>query len=152
MGYLSSLRTGAATGIAAKYLAPKGPKTLGVIGPGWQATFQVEAVAHACPSIERIIVFGRTPKRRKDFIREMSKIIEAEWHEVAAADQVEAELFEHLATDGELQVALRAELFKLERDLFPVDVMFMYKVIEWIGDLADQAQRVGSRLHRVLAR
>jgi ornithine cyclodeaminase/alanine dehydrogenase-like protein (mu-crystallin family) len=43
MGYLSSLRTGAATGIAAKYLAPKAPKTLGVIGPGWQATFQVEA-------------------------------------------------------------------------------------------------------------
>src|ERR687892_511532 len=67
MGYLSSLRTGAATGIAAKYLAPTNLKTLGVIGPGWQATFQVEAVANVCP-IQRVVVWGRTPKRRKDFI------------------------------------------------------------------------------------
>jgi ornithine cyclodeaminase/alanine dehydrogenase-like protein (mu-crystallin family) len=49
MGFLSSLRTGAATGVAAKYLAPANSKVLGVIGPGWQATFQVEAVAEACP-------------------------------------------------------------------------------------------------------
>lgn len=51
-----------------------------------------------------------------------------------------------------LQRVMRAELFKLERDLYPVDVMFLYKIIEWIGDLADEAQRVGSRLHRILAR
>src|SRR5262249_15858854 len=49
MGYLSSLRTGAATGVAAKYLAPSNTRTLGVVGPGWQATFQDEAAAHACP-------------------------------------------------------------------------------------------------------
>src|SRR5918999_4912344 len=33
MGYLSSLRTGAASGVAAKYLAPPNSKALGVIGP-----------------------------------------------------------------------------------------------------------------------
>ena len=44
MKFLSSLRTGAATGVAAKYLAPANSKVLGIIGPGWQATFQVEAV------------------------------------------------------------------------------------------------------------
>ncbi len=90
MGYLSSLRTGAATGVAAKYLAPENPKTLGVIGPGWQATFQIEAVTNACPTIERVIVFGRTPKRRKEFIRRMSKAIETDWQEVATIDEVEA--------------------------------------------------------------
>ena len=89
MGYLSSLRTGAATGVAAKYLAPPTQKTLGVIGPGWQATFQVEAVANACP-IERVVVFGRTPKRRKDFIRQMSKIVRAEWTEAGSVDEVES--------------------------------------------------------------
>ena len=57
MGYLSSLRTGAATGVAAKYLAPATAKTVGLIGPGWQAAFQVEAIASAC-RIERVIVFG----------------------------------------------------------------------------------------------
>lgn len=50
-----------------------------------------------------------------------------------------------------LQRELRAELFRIERDLFPVDVMFLYQVIDWIGDLADEAERVGSRLHLILA-
>lgn len=89
MGYLSSLRTGAATGVAAKYLAPPATKTLGVIGPGWQATFQVEAVANAC-AIERVLVFGRTPKKRKDFIREMRKVVQADWQEGDTVDEVEA--------------------------------------------------------------
>jgi ornithine cyclodeaminase/alanine dehydrogenase-like protein (mu-crystallin family) len=89
MGYLSSLRTGAATGVAAKYLAPANMKTLGVIGPGWQATFQVEAVANACP-IKSVVVFGRTPKRRKEFVRQMSKVIKADWKEVDTSDEVEA--------------------------------------------------------------
>src|SRR5918993_2593850 len=90
MGYLSSLRTGAATGVAAKYLAPQNAITLGIIGPGWQATFQVEAVAHACP-IERIVVFGRTPKRRQEFVKQMSKIVQAEWHQASSVDEVEGE-------------------------------------------------------------
>lgn len=90
MGYLSSLRTGAATGVAARYLAPADSKTLGLIGPGWQAIFQVEAVAHVCP-IERIIVFGRNAKRRQAFIRQMSKTVEARWQETASIEEIEGE-------------------------------------------------------------
>jgi len=89
MSYLSSLRTGAATGVAAKYLAPKNSKVLGIIGPGWQATFQVEAVAETCP-IEKVVVWGRTPKRRKDFVKQMSKVVKADWQEVDTVDEVEA--------------------------------------------------------------
>jgi ornithine cyclodeaminase len=89
MGYLSSLRTGAASGVAAKYLAPPNSRRLGVIGPGWQATFQVEAIATAC-SIEHVKVFGRTPKRRKEFVRQMSKIVKAEWQETDSVDEVES--------------------------------------------------------------
>ncbi len=51
-----------------------------------------------------------------------------------------------------IQVNLRGELYKLEADLPPVNVMFMYKVIDGIGELADRAQRVGSRLQIMLAR
>jgi ornithine cyclodeaminase/alanine dehydrogenase-like protein (mu-crystallin family) len=90
MGYLSSLRTGAATGVAAKYLAPANARTLGVIGPGWQATFQVEAVANSCP-IERIVVYGRTPKKRKAFIRQMRKVVKAEWSEASSVDEAESQ-------------------------------------------------------------
>ena len=89
MGYLSSLRTGAATGVAAKYLAPANSKVLGIIGPGWQATFQVEAIAETC-RIEQVVVYGRTPKRRKEFIKQMSKVVEAEWKEVDSVDEAEA--------------------------------------------------------------
>ncbi|MFP5507036.1 MAG: DUF47 family protein, partial [Gammaproteobacteria bacterium] len=49
-------------------------------------------------------------------------------------------------------VRVRAELFKRETELPPVDVMFLYRVIDWIGDLADLSQRVGSRLELMLAR
>ncbi len=52
----------------------------------------------------------------------------------------------------ELQIELRAKLFRIEHDLPPVDVMFMYKIIDWTGDLGDIAQRVGSRLHMMIAR
>jgi predicted phosphate transport protein (TIGR00153 family) len=52
----------------------------------------------------------------------------------------------------DLQVQLRSELFKLESELQPVDVMFLYKVIENTGTIADRAQRVGSRLQLMLAR
>jgi ornithine cyclodeaminase/alanine dehydrogenase-like protein (mu-crystallin family) len=90
MGYLSSLRTGAATGVAARYLAPANSRILGVIGPGWQATFQVEAVVGVCP-IQRVVVWGRTPKRRRDFIQQMSKRVKAEWREAASVSEVEAE-------------------------------------------------------------
>jgi len=89
MGLLSSLRTGAATGVAAKYLAPANSKVLGVIGPGWQATFQVEAVAETSP-IEQVVVYGRTPKRRKDFIKQMSKVVKADWKEVDSVDEAES--------------------------------------------------------------
>jgi len=89
MGYLSSLRTGAASGVAAKYLAPANAKTLGIIGPGWQATFQAAAIAAAC-RIERILVWGRTAKKRKAFVREMSNTIGGDWRELDSLDELEA--------------------------------------------------------------
>lgn len=54
-------------------------------------------------------------------------------------------------TDG-CERKLRSALFAVERDLYPVDVMFLYQIINWIGDLANRAQQVGSRLQLLLAR
>ncbi|MAY27203.1 MAG: TIGR00153 family protein [Polycyclovorans sp.] len=51
-----------------------------------------------------------------------------------------------------LQVELREQLMSLERDWPPVDVIFLYQIIDWIGDLADRAQRVGSRLQVLVAK
>lgn len=50
-----------------------------------------------------------------------------------------------------MQVAVRRELLDLESQLNPVDVMFLYSIIEWVGELADISERVGSRLELMLA-
>ncbi len=51
-----------------------------------------------------------------------------------------------------LQIEVRRGLYKLEKELPPVDVIFLYTIIEWIGDVADRAERVGNRLEQLLAR
>lgn len=51
----------------------------------------------------------------------------------------------------EQQVAIRRQLFTLESELPPVDVMFLYKIIDWVGELSDRAERVGSRLQIMTA-
>ena len=52
----------------------------------------------------------------------------------------------------QLQVKIRASLYGIERELPPVDVIFLYKIIELIGELSDKSQKVGSRLQIVIAR
>ena len=51
-----------------------------------------------------------------------------------------------------MQIDIRLKLKGLEDGLNPIDVMVTYRMIEWIGDLADVAERVGSRLELMLAR
>ncbi len=50
-----------------------------------------------------------------------------------------------------MQRVLRRKLFDLEKDLPPVDVIFFYKILDWIGELADRAQSVGTRLEIMMA-
>jgi len=51
-----------------------------------------------------------------------------------------------------IQHVIRGKLFPLEASLPPVDVMFYYRAVEWLGELADAAQKVGSRLEVLLAK
>ncbi|WP_421622054.1 TIGR00153 family protein [Alkalilimnicola ehrlichii] len=51
-----------------------------------------------------------------------------------------------------MQVQLRSLLQKLEPRIPPVDVMFLYQLIERVGTLADRAQQTGSRLQILMAR
>ena len=56
-------RTGGASGVAARHLARRGATTLGVIGCGWQAEAQVEAVRAAVPTVVRVLAYCRTTER-----------------------------------------------------------------------------------------
>jgi alanine dehydrogenase len=68
---LGQLRTGAATGVAARYLAREGASTLGVFGCGWQARGQVAAVRAAVPSVERVVAYCRTEAKLREFCSEV---------------------------------------------------------------------------------
>jgi ornithine cyclodeaminase/alanine dehydrogenase len=67
---LGQLRTGAASGVAAKYLARPGAESLGVIGCGWQAASQIACIREAVPTIERVTVYCRNAERLAEFCRE----------------------------------------------------------------------------------
>jgi predicted phosphate transport protein (TIGR00153 family) len=51
----------------------------------------------------------------------------------------------------DLQVELRQALFKIEKELDAIDAMFLYKVVDAIGSIADIAQQTGGRLIVLLA-
>jgi alanine dehydrogenase len=71
---LGQLRTGAASGIATKYLANANARTACIIGTGYQARAQLEAVA-AVRRLQCVRAFGRDPERRAKFCSEMSERI-----------------------------------------------------------------------------
>src|SRR5579871_4011420 len=66
---LGQLRTGAASGVAARYLARAGASSLGVIGCGWQAESQIAAIRAAVPSVERVTAYCRNAERLEEFCR-----------------------------------------------------------------------------------
>jgi alanine dehydrogenase len=69
---LGQLRTGAASGVAARYLAREGAGTLGVIGCGWQAESQVECIREAVPTIDRVVAYCRDEERLNTFCRKVN--------------------------------------------------------------------------------
>ncbi|HSL64991.1 MAG TPA: ornithine cyclodeaminase family protein [Gaiellaceae bacterium] len=67
---LGQLRTGAASGVAARHLARDGASTLGVIGCGWQARSQVACISAALPGLERVVAYCRSEERLAAFCAE----------------------------------------------------------------------------------
>jgi ornithine cyclodeaminase/alanine dehydrogenase-like protein (mu-crystallin family) len=68
--HLGRIRTGAASGVATRYLARANASRVGLIGTGRQARTQLEAVTKVL-QVSSAKVFGRDEKRRQEFCREM---------------------------------------------------------------------------------
>ncbi len=86
-------------------------------------------------------------------INELDELLEVGFRgrEVSLVEKMIVELDLIETNTDDMQAALRQILFKLEQDLAPVEVIFLYKIIEWIGDLADIAHGVGGQLQLLLA-
>lgn len=97
----------------------------------------IEACQQAADTIEELDELVETGFRG----REMDKI-EAM---VDALNQIEHE------TD-DMEHELTSILFKHEDEMNPISVMMWYQIIEWVGDLADFAEKVGDRLRLLIAR
>jgi alanine dehydrogenase len=69
--WLGQIRTGAATGAATEAMARRDADTLGLIGTGFQARSQLEAVAAVRP-LRAVKVWSRSPEKRAAFARDYS--------------------------------------------------------------------------------
>ncbi|RJE78005.1 TIGR00153 family protein [Pseudoalteromonas citrea] len=93
-------------------------------------------------------------KQASKAINELDELLETGFRgrEVTLVEEMLVELDAIEQDTDDMQIKIRQELRAIEGELNPIDVMFLYKIIEWVGGLADIAERVGSRLEVMLAR
>ena len=84
--YVGQVRTGAASGIATKYLSRENSKNVGIIGTGLQSRTQLEAVSRV-RTIESVRAYGRDQGRRESFAKEMSERLKIPVAPAASAEE-----------------------------------------------------------------
>jgi len=109
---MGQLRTGAASGVATKYLAQKLAKSAAILGTGGQARTQLEAI-HNVRMLDAVYVYGRDAQRRNKFAEEMSERLSINVYpaDSAAAAVSNAEII-CTATTSAHPVLLGADLVK----------------------------------------
>lgn len=70
---ISAMRTGAVTGVGAKYLARKDSETVAMIGAGVQARTQLSALVHVLDNLKEVRVFDIRMEASKKYAEDMSK-------------------------------------------------------------------------------
>ena len=95
-----------------------------------------------------------TVRRALDVINELDDLLESGFRgrEVEHVEDMITELGAIETEVDRTQNKLKGILYELEDDLRPTDVMFTYRLIDWVGRVADDAEKVGSRLQLMLAR
>jgi len=95
-----------------------------------------------------------TSKRAKEALAELDELYETGFgsKEVDFVGSLLNKLDAQEHKTDEFEIKMRRALRDIEQDYPPINMMFLYKVIEQIGELADVSQRVGSRLQILIAR
>jgi ornithine cyclodeaminase/alanine dehydrogenase-like protein (mu-crystallin family) len=89
--YLGQVRTGAASGVATKYMARPEAGTVGLFGTGKQARTQIESVCKV-RTVRRVHVYSRSEDNRRRFAAEMSEVCKTEIIPVARPEQAAEDL------------------------------------------------------------
>jgi len=72
--YITALRTGATSGVAAKYLARKDSEVISVIGAGVQARTQVWALCQVLKNVNKVKAYDAVFERAEKFVKEISRM------------------------------------------------------------------------------
>ncbi len=83
---LGQRRTGAASGVATEYLARRDAAVVGIVGTGWQAESQLEAMG-AVRSLREVRCYGREPARRRSFASKMAERLNVHVWDVETAER-----------------------------------------------------------------
>lgn len=96
----------------------------------------------------------KATKQADVIINELDELVATGFQgpEVQRVQKMIVELQRIETETDEDQVQLRASCYAIEKDLPPIDVMFLYQIINWTGALADAAQSSGDRLQLMLAK
>lgn len=95
---------------------------------------------------------ARATKKARKSIRELDELYETVF-KGAEAEKVEAIIseLEDIETETDrMQGALRVELREIENDYPAMEMMFLYKLVDLVGEIADTAEHVGRRLNGLL--
>ena len=92
-------------------------------------------------------------KKARKSIRELDELYETGFRgaEAELVESLVAELDQIEDDTDAIQAEIRAALFAIEDDLSPVNVIFLYRIIELTGEIADTAERIGRRLEVLLS-
>lgn len=93
-------------------------------------------------------------QQAKNAIHELDELLETGFkgREVDIVTKM-IETLEKIEDDTDsLQIKLRRNLLAIEDNYKPVDVMFLYQILEWVGSLADHSELIGTQLELILAR
>jgi len=93
-------------------------------------------------------------KQARKAINEFDELVETGFsgQEIDIVTEMITKLDSIESDTDNLQAEIRRKIFAIENDLPPVEVIFLYLIIQSTGDIADRAQNVGSRLQLMLAR
>ncbi len=92
-------------------------------------------------------------KQARKSVRELDELFTSGFRgaEVSLVASLIEELDQIETDTDDREADLRSALFEIESELAPVDVIFLYRVIELTGEIADMAERVGRRLELLLS-
>lgn len=141
-GFVTDQRTGAAGGVAARWLAPERVEVVAVIGTGLQARKQVEALRVLRPHLREIRVWGRDPARAADVVVTCT----ASREPILMADDVRPGAHvTALGSDGVGKQELDPELLR-RADLLVVDALeqcLLLGELQHAPEQADRAAEIG---------